>query len=296
MPGEHQRDIGTILKSSDRRSRTVGIGQMQKYNLHPHEFSEFRRLFEWTVQGVIFYSIGAYYFEAELTEAHRLSSGSTFWLWNERAIAAFFTLEYLYRWATAPDRRRYPLTSMAIVDLLAILPFFVGLVIDMRALRLVRTLRILRLFKLYRYNAALQKVIRGFSRVKHELAVVGFVLVIMILFSSVAMYEFEHETQPKAFARLPDAMWWSFVTLTTVGYGDIIPVTAGGRIIASITMTVGIGIFGTFISLIGSSFIDTMREEERQIDKPRSHRHLTRIDELLDQEPAQAPWLDSDAA
>jgi voltage-gated potassium channel len=98
--------------------------------------------------------------------------------------------------------------------------------------------------------------------VRHELAVVGFVVVIVVMFSSVAMREFEHDVQPEKFHRLSDAVWWSFVTLTTVGYGDVYPVTLGGRLIAIVTMVVGIGIFGTFISLIGSSFLTTMREEE----------------------------------
>jgi voltage-gated potassium channel len=231
-----------------------------------NRFATYRRWFEMTVQCLIFYSIASYYLEAELTEAQYIEPGHSFWQWNERVIAAFFSGEYLYRWLRAKNRLRYPFTPLALVDLLAILPFYVELAVDMRTLRLVRTLRILRLFKLYRYNAALQNVMRGFRKVKDELAVVGFVLVIMVMFSSVAIYEFEHETQPKEFSRLTDAMWWSFVTLTTVGYGDLTPITAGGRIIATITMAVGIGIFGTFISLIGSSFIDTMREQREQAE------------------------------
>ena len=182
------------------------------------------------------------------------------------------------------------------IDLLAILPFYLGLAVDLRSLRLVRTLRILRLFKLYRYNAALQNVMHGFRKVKDELAVVGFVVVIMVMFSSVAIYEFEHETQPDKFRRLSDAMWWSFVTLTTVGYGDLYPVTAGGRMIAMITMAVGIGIFGTFISLIGSSFISTMREEQSASSPSPLPPQSRPRPETADAGRVDEPWIDSDAA
>jgi voltage-gated potassium channel len=259
------------------------------------EFSRYRRWFEIAVQCLIFYSIASYYLEAELTEAQYIEPGHSFWQWNERVIAAFFSGEYLYRWLRAKHPLRYPFTPLALVDLLAILPFYIELAVDMRSLRLVRTLRILRLFKLYRYNAALQNVMRGFRKVKDELAVVGFVLVIMVMFSSVAIYEFEHESQPQMFARLSDAMWWSFVTLTTVGYGDIIPVTAGGRIIATITMAVGIGIFGTFISLIGSSFIDTMREQQRPSEEQRPHPRIRRAETVAPDESDDL-WIESDAA
>ena len=108
---------------------------------------------------------------------------------------------------------------------------------------------------------------QGFRQVKDELAVVGFVVIILVMFSSVAIHEFEHDSQPDKFGRLSDSVWWSFVTLTTVGYGDIYPITAGGRVIAVATMIVGIGIFGTFISLIGSSFLSTMRRDQQTLEQ-----------------------------
>jgi voltage-gated potassium channel len=223
-----------------------------------------RRWFESAVQLLVVYSIACYYLESELTESGYIAAGTTFFLWNERVLAALFTFEYLFRWAHSKRPLRYPFTILALIDLVAVLPFYVELAVDLRSLKLIRTLRILRLFKLYRYNRALQNVMRGFHKVKDELAVVGFVVIIMVMFSSVAMYEFEHDVQPQKFRRLSDSVWWSFITLTTVGYGDLYPVTTGGRLIAIITMIIGSGIFGTFISLVGSSFLSTMREEERR--------------------------------
>ena len=237
-----------------------------------------KRWFESIVQLVILYSIVAYYVEAEMLEEGSVAALAVFFQWNERIVGAFFTLEYLFRWKHSKNPRRYPFTLLAIIDMLAVLPFFVAITVNMRSLRLVRTFRILfvlRLFKLYRYNIALQNVMHGFRKVKDELAVVGFVVVIMVMFSAVAMHEFEHEVQPDKFAHLSDAVWWSFVTLTTVGYGDLYPMTAGGRVIAVITMTVGIGIFGTFISLIGSSFLSTMRDQQESRQQPMRQPHFS---------------------
>jgi voltage-gated potassium channel len=236
---------------------------MQAQHEHPStklsEASTGRRWFESAIQCLILYSIVIYYLETELSDADHIQPGTGFWLWNERLMLALFGFEYLFRWQRSKRRLRYPFTLLAAIDLLAILPSLIGLAANFRALKLVRTLRILRLFKLYRYNTALQNVMSGFRKVKDELAVIGFVVVIMVMFSSVAIYECEHAVQPDKFRRLSDAVWWSFATLTTVGYGDLYPVTLGGRVIAIITMIVGIGIFGTFISLIGSSFLSTMR-------------------------------------
>lgn len=209
---------------------------------------------------MVFFSIVVLFMEAE--ERHG-DSGATFWQWNERILLIWFLLEYLIRWATAANRWRYPLTVLGVIDLLAILPVLVGLGTGFRSLKMIRAFLMLRLLKLYRYNRALQNVMHGFRRVAPELAVVGFVAVIVLLTSSLAMFEFEHDAQPQVFTHMWDALWWSLATLTTVGYGDVVPVTVGGRLVAMTTMVIGIGIFGTFISLVGSSFLTTMREEEK---------------------------------
>ncbi|HEX3725770.1 MAG TPA: ion transporter [Pirellulales bacterium] len=252
-----------------------------------------RRWFESAMQLLVVYSIACYYLETELTEAGYIAADTTFWLWNERVIAALFTGEYLYRWATAANPLRYPFSILALIDMAAILPFYLSLMVDLRTLRLIRTLRVLRLFKLYRYNAALQNVLSGFRKVKDELAVVGFVVVVVIIFSAVGLYEFEHEVQPEKFRRLSDSVWWAFVTLTTVGYGDMYPITLGGRAIAVLTMVIGIGVVGTFISLIGSSFLSTMREEARH-HYHHHHHHLsvTGRDTQRESDPIQVPWLE----
>lgn len=226
------------------------------------ESSTGRRWFEMSGQLLVLYSVVVFYMESELSTPGSPRAAEGFWLWNERLLLVLFCGEYLFRWSSAGNRRRYPFTLLAAVDLLAILPSIVGLTVGFRSLKMVRLLPLLWMFKLHRYNDALQRVLHGFRRVKHELSVVGCVAVIVVLSSSIAMHEFEREAQPDKFGHLSDAVWWSFVTLTTVGYGDLYPVTAGGRIVAVGTMIVGIGVLGTFLSLVGSSFLTTMRESD----------------------------------
>lgn len=232
----------------------------------PPEVSTGRRWFELTAQVVVLYSVVVFYMESELSVpgSDRVKAG--FWLWNERALLILFSAEYIYRWARAKNRLRHPFTLLAVVDLLAIGPSMVGPTLNFRALKLLRILPLLWMLKLYRYNNALQNVLRGFRKVGHELAVVGFVAIVVLFFSAAAMHEFEHQAQPEKFGRLSDSLWWSFVTLTTVGYGDSFPITGAGRAVAVVTMLVGIGVLGTFISLVGTSFLATMGKDEQAAD------------------------------
>lgn len=229
-----------------------------------------QRWFEVAGQVAVLYSIVVFYLESEITPPGSPRASDGFWLWNERLLLVVFSLEYLARWGVAKNRWRHPLTPLAAIDLLAIAPSAFGLVGHFRSLKLLRLLPLLWMFKLYRYNRALQTVLLGFRRVFHELVVVSYVAVIVLLASAIAMREFEGPAQPEKFGRLFDAIWWSFVTLTTVGYGDLVPITAGGRIVAIVTMLVGIGILGTFISLIGSSFLATMREQDSSDANPQA--------------------------
>jgi voltage-gated potassium channel len=211
------------------------------------------------IQGLIFYSIATYFIEIELTGTEH-SQG--FWLWSERVVAGVFTLEYLIRWA-ASRSWLYPLRPMAIVDLLAILPFYVGFFVDLRSLRLIRTLRILRLFKLYRHSRALHNLTGAFERIRYEFAVIGLGVLVILWVSSVTIYEFEREAQPEVFGRLSDAGWYVLCTVTTVGYGDKVPVTPGGKVVAGLTMIAGLALFGTFMSLIGGAFLEEVRVARR---------------------------------
>jgi voltage-gated potassium channel len=179
-------------------------------------------------------------------------------------IIGIFTVEYFLRWYWAENRWRYPLTPMALIDLMVILPFYFSHLFDLRTLRLVRMIRMLQLLKIYRYNRAMRSFFATIRKVLPQLEIIGIVLIIVVTISSTAMFEAEREAQPDKFGTMADSLWWCVVTLATVGYGDLTPITATGRLVASITMIVGLGIFGTFISLIGGAFITAMQDEEQQ--------------------------------
>lgn len=216
---------------------------------------------EMFIQGVIFYSIGMYFIELQFGDSEHSREGFAFFLWSERVVASIFTVEYITRWITFKGKWwKYPFQPMAIVDLIAVLPFYIGFMVDLRSLRLIRTLRVLRLLKIYRYNLALQSFIKSYHSVKGELFILMVVIGILVFFSATVMYECERHAQPEVFAKYTDSIWWSVVTLTTVGYGDKYPITEVGRWTAMITLVFGLGVFGTFLSLIGSAFINTMQE------------------------------------
>ena len=218
-----------------------------------------RRYFEYLVRFFVFYSIGMYLLEMEVTKSYQ--SGG-FWLWNERFVALFFTLEYIIRWSMSDNKRHFPFKLLSLIDLIAVLPFYIGFFVDGHTLDIIRTLRVIRMFKLVRYSPALMNVIEGIKRVRSELYVVGYIVCIVVVFSSVLILQFEKGAQPDKFDKPSDALWWSFVTMATVGYGDLAPVTLGGRVVAIFTMVVGIGIFGVFVSLIGSALIVTWKEQQ----------------------------------
>lgn len=204
---------------------------------------------EWLVQAVIAYSLLTYIMEMEMSTGETSLSGNPFWLWSERFVAMFFTVEYAVRWYLSKDWK-YPLRLVAIIDLLAVLPFYIGFLIDLRALRIIRALRILRLLKFYRYHQSLQFIIQSFKRAIPNLVAVGYLVLVFILFSSTFMFEMERHEETKMFTSFFDATWWSIVTMTTVGYGDLYPKTPAGRVVGVITILFGIAVFSMFVSVL----------------------------------------------
>ncbi|MCS7023066.1 MAG: potassium channel family protein [Gemmataceae bacterium] len=214
------------------------------------------RIFEWLSLAVILFSVVVFPIELEWQE--QLGELPPFFWYAELFITVYFTVEYFIRWWLARSWR-YPLRPLAIVDLLALLPFYLTMVADLRAIRLVRLLRLARLLKLYRYTTALESIRNAFERVRYEFGVVGFALFTLSWICAILIYEFEHPAQPEVIAHFTDAAWYVIVTITTVGYGDKVPITPAGRVTAAILMLGGLGLFGTFVSLIGSAFVEELR-------------------------------------
>lgn len=152
-----------------------------------------------------------------------------------------FTLEYLLRLFLGRPRLSYAVSFYGVVDLLAILPFYVTTGLDLRSLRAFRLLRLFRLLKLVRYSAAVQRYHRAFRIAREELVFFGIISVILLYLSAVGIYYFEHEAQPENFASVFHSLWWALVTLCAVGYGDVIPITVGGRVFTFFVLIIGLG-------------------------------------------------------
>lgn len=187
-------------------------------------------------------------------------------------IVAIFSIEYLARlWAMGerPEysgfvgRLRFIITPSAIVDLIAILPFFIGAVgNDAFLLRAVRLVRIISLAKLGRHTTAFNKLLLAFSQRRRELAITAGFAAVVLLVSATLMYLVEGSAQPKAFGSIPRALWWSVATLTTVGYGDVYPITALGKILAGVTALAAIGLIAMPTGILAAAFSDAFHTKE----------------------------------
>jgi len=183
-----------------------------------------------------------------------------------------FTVEYILRvWSITEKeefsdpvkgRIKYMLTTGALIDLFAVAPFYLpaAMFFDLRFLRIFRLLRFIRFFKLGRYLKASKLLRRVFHSKKEELVLSLVITFFLIIASASLMYFVEHDTQPEKFSSIPETMWWSVGTLTTVGYSNIYPVTVTGRILASIISILGIGMFALPAGILASGFSDEFKQ------------------------------------
>jgi voltage-gated potassium channel len=184
----------------------------------------------------------------------------------EAVSIAVFVVEYLLRLWAAPEARlggaaasraRWLLSPAALVDLLAILPSLLPAGgVDLRSLRALRLLRIARVARLGRYSVAVQTLWRVLRTKRADLVSLLFLLLVLVVLTSTVVYWLEHDAQPAVFSSIPATMWWSIVTLTTVGYGDMAPMTGAGRVVGGISAILGIGMFALPAGLLGAAFVD----------------------------------------
>jgi voltage-gated potassium channel len=181
---------------------------------------------------------------------------------------AIFSVEYLLRLWTAVEmpkyshplwgRLRWLITPLAIVDLLAVLPFYLGFFVRFD-LRELRVLRLLRIFKLSRYSNAVGIMTAVLRQEARSMGTVTFVFLILLLFISSLMYLFEHPVQPDVFSDVPTALWWGVETMTTLGYGDMIPATPIGKLLGGLTAVLGVGMIALPAGIMASGFTEYMR-------------------------------------
>ena len=227
----------------------------------PYTFSPLAEAF---IAFVVVVSVIAYVLEVEFAQTEHSLEGNPFWLWIERVAASILTFEFLIRWKV--EGKKYPKSLLGIIDLLAVLPFWIGFIAPANWLGLVRSMRILRLLKLYRHSHAMRIFVHALLGSGRYLAGMFLIVFIFVLFSAVGIREIERNVQPDSFGTLFDSVWWTVVTLMSVGYGDAIPKTMVGKLFAEFVMIVGVGLTAAFIGIVGSNVfaqVQKMEDEER---------------------------------
>lgn len=186
---------------------------------------------------------------------------------------AVFTVEYALRvwvcienpvlgqYGAVKGRLRYMTSPMALIDLVAILPFYLGFIVDVD-LRFMRVFRVLRLLKLTRYSPAIETVFAVLIQQRRPLVASLIIMLILLVVSASVAYMFEHQAQPDKFGSIPHSLWWAIATLATVGYGDVTPVTAGGKLFGSVIMILGVGMYALPTGILAMGFHEEFRRRD----------------------------------
>ena len=208
------------------------------------------RTFSLTIQALIVVSLVSFSIET----LPNLSAATRKILWYIEVLTVIiFTIEYLLRIVAADRKLKFIFSFFGLVDLFAILPFYLTTGLDLRSIRVLRFLRLFRAFKLMRYSQAIQRFYHAFLIAKEELILFLCMTLILLYFCAVGIYYFENEAQPEAFASIFHSLWWAVATLTTVGYGDVYPITVGGKIFTFFVLMLGLGIVAVPTGLIASA-------------------------------------------
>ncbi len=181
-----------------------------------------------------------------------------------------FSIEYLLRVYVAKPKSKYMLSFFGIIDLLAVLPSLIGLGVDLRSVRAFRLLRLFRILKLARYSSAARRFHIALNIAREELILFLCVTLILIFVAAVGIHHFESEAQPKTFGSVFHCLWWAVSTLTTVGYGDVFPITVGGKVFTFFILLVGLGFISVPAGLVASSLAKARQIEEDERKTPES--------------------------
>lgn len=208
--------------------------------------------------------------EHDIYEKHQ-----TFFRYFDLVSVIIFSIEYLLRvWSCTHDekyqhwfwgRLRYMVSWEGLIDLAAILPYYLHsiLIFDLRVLRILRLLRLLRIFSLTSYLKSTQVIANVFRNRFQELLLSLILSTGLIIISSCLVYFAEHNAQPEEFSSIPKTLWWSVVTLTTVGYGDMVPVTIIGKMLTGVILLIGVALFALPAGIITAGFLDEMRNHKK---------------------------------
>jgi voltage-gated potassium channel len=218
------------------------------------------KIFDLFIQCLIVFSLVCFSVETlpNLSSAFRAALGAI-----EAISVAIFTIEYLLRLMVADKKLSFIFSFYGIIDILAILPFYITTSIDLRSIRVFRLFRLARMFKLIRYSKAIKRLGNAFRSIKEELIVFFTASCFLIYFAGVGVYYFENPTQPEHFSSVFHSLWWAVITLTTVGYGDIYPVTVGGKVFTFCILMVGLGIAAVPAGLLASALTSALKDEDK---------------------------------
>lgn len=217
------------------------------------------RRFDLVVQAVIVLSLLAYAIETLPRLAMPVRRAL---VGIEVASVVWFSCEYVLRCWVAKPRRSYVFSFFGLVDLLSVLPFFLALGFDLRVLRALRLMRLFRLLKLGRYSRAVRRFHMAFRIAKEEVVLFLALTAVLMFLAAAGIHHFEHEAQPEAFASIFHGLWWAVATLTTVGYGDVYPVTAGGKVFTFVTLLIGLGVVAVPAGLVASALAKARELED----------------------------------
>ena len=181
---------------------------------------------------------------------------------SEALIIGLFTVEYLLRFYSSQKKLSFVFSFYGLIDLAAVLPFYLAVGLDLRSLRIFRLARLAILLKLFRFSKAARRFQLAFKLVREEILVFGLFSLALIYLSAVGIYHFEHEAQPEVFVSVFDGIWWATVTLTTVGYGDVVPITTGGKVFTFFVFIVGLSMIAVPSGLVASA-LSKVRELEK---------------------------------
>lgn len=227
--------------------------------------------FHYTKNGVLHFGKGEFFIQGVIVLSLVVMSLETFTSIQARggnllkkiemATLSLFCVEYVFRLVCSRDRKKFAFGFYGIIDLLAILPFFLGFGPQFQTFRGLRLLRLFRLLKVAKYNKALERLLLSFRIVREELILFATASAIVIYLLALGIYYFENPQQPEVFRNIFDGVWWSVCTLTTVGYGDAYPVTVAGKVFTMMILLMGLGIVAVPTGLITSA-LSRIRAED----------------------------------
>lgn len=242
-----------------------------------NKFINHNKGFIYSIYGLIFLNLISVIIES--FQNIRLEYQFEFYVFEIFSIVVF-TIEYLLRIWTADlhykiksksrARFKFIISAFGLIDLFAILPFYLPFiaVFDFRVLRILRLLRLFRIFKLGRFSKSMKMIGEVFKETKSDLIITFFIVSITLILSATIMFEIENQAQPDKFQNILQTLWWAVATLTTVGYGDIYPITPLGKFFTAIFVILTIGLIALPTAIISSAFIARMQKEKSK------HKHV----------------------